>query len=50
MFAGNLYVSMYAFTSISELALLAEYGLDPENISGLYPQLRSLTAGLAVTF
>ena len=30
--------------------LLAEYGLDPENISGLYPQLRSLTAGLAVTF
>ena len=30
--------------------LLSEYNLDPENITGLYPHLRSLTGGLSVTF
>ena len=30
--------------------LLSEYQLDPENVSGLYPHLRSVTAGLSVTF
>ena len=30
--------------------LLAEYNLDPENISGLYPALKSVNAGLTITF
>ena len=30
--------------------MLAHYGLDPENISGLYPALRSFNAGVSITF
>lgn len=30
--------------------LLREYKLDPENLSGLYPALRSFYAGVAITF
>ncbi len=30
--------------------LLAKYNLDPENISGLYPALRSFNAGVTITF
>ena len=30
--------------------LLAKYNLDPENISGLYPALKSVNAGVCVTF
>ena len=30
--------------------LLAEYNLDPENISSLYPAMKSVNAGLTITF
>ena len=29
---------------------MKEYNLDPENFSGLYPALKSLNAGISVTF
>lgn len=30
--------------------LLSEYNLDPENASGMYPQLKSFNAGISMTF
>ena len=30
--------------------MLRDYGLDPENLSGLYPALRTFNAGLSITF
>ena len=30
--------------------ILSEYGMDPENLSGLYPALRTFNAGLSITF
>jgi len=30
--------------------LLKEWGRDPENLSGLYPTLKSFNAGIAITF
>jgi hypothetical protein len=30
--------------------LLRDYNLDPENITGLYPLLKSVNAGLSITF
>ena len=30
--------------------LQSEYNLDPENASGMYPQLRSINAGISMTF
>ena len=30
--------------------LQSQYNIDPENASGLYPQLRSFNAGISLTF
>ncbi len=46
----NLRVFVNAHNLLTISPLMKEYNLDPENVSGLYPMMKSFNAGVTITF